>query len=76
VRVEKRLAAGLTILGAYTKAKFISNVYSENNFAADVLAAVQDSNNLKRERSLSPQDVAQRFVGGHRDPAKRTTAFL
>ena len=62
VRVEKRLAAGLTVLGAYTKAKFISNVYSENNFAGDAIASIQNSNNLKLERSLSPQDVAQRMV--------------
>ncbi|MDQ2948550.1 MAG: TonB-dependent receptor, partial [Acidobacteriota bacterium] len=62
VRVEKRLAAGLTVLGAYTKAKFISNVFSENGFAGDVAATVQDSNNLKLERSLSPQDVAERLV--------------
>ena len=62
LRAEKRLAAGLTILGAYTKAKFISNVYSENGFAGDVAATVQNSYNLGLERSLSPQDVAQRFV--------------
>src|SRR5262249_46763285 len=30
VRAERRLASSLTILGAYTKSKFISNVYSEN----------------------------------------------
>ncbi len=62
LRAEKRLGTGLSILGAYTKSKFISNVYSENSFAGDVLATVQDSNNLNLERSLSPQDVAQRFV--------------
>ncbi|HLJ16904.1 MAG TPA: TonB-dependent receptor [Bryobacteraceae bacterium] len=62
IRAERRLSSGLTILGAYTKAKFISNVYSENGFAGDVAATVQDSNNLSLERSLSPQDVAQRLV--------------
>jgi hypothetical protein len=62
LRAERRFSAGLTVLGAYTKSKFISNVYSENGFAGDVVASVQDSNNLKLERSLSPQDVAQRLV--------------
>ncbi|MGH9665001.1 MAG: carboxypeptidase regulatory-like domain-containing protein, partial [Bryobacteraceae bacterium] len=62
IRVERRLSSGLTILGAYTKAKFISNVYSENGFAGDVVASVQDSNNLSLERSLSSQDVTQRLV--------------
>jgi hypothetical protein len=62
LRVEKRFHRGLTLLGAYTKAKFISDVSSDKGFAGDIAAPIQDSNNRRLDRSLSPQDISDRLV--------------
>jgi hypothetical protein len=61
-RVERRFAAGLSVLGAYTFSKLISDISSDKDFAGDIAAPVQNSNNRRLERSLSPQDNPQRLV--------------
>jgi len=65
VRIEKRFQRGLTLLAAYTKSKFISDVSSDKGFAGDIAAAIQNSNNRRLDRSLSPQDISDRLVVSH-----------
>jgi hypothetical protein len=62
LRVQKRFSSGVSLLGAYTKAKFLSDVSSDKGFAGDINAPIQNSNNRRLDRSLSPQDIAHRFV--------------
>ncbi|MBV8830222.1 MAG: TonB-dependent receptor [Acidobacteriaceae bacterium] len=61
VKAERRFANGLNLLAAYTFSKAISDVGSRLaiNFANP---GIQDSNNLRAERSLANFDVPQRFV--------------
>lgn len=65
LRVEKRFQSGLSLLGAYTKAKFISDVSSDKGFAGDINAPIQNSNNRRLDRSLSPQDISDRLVASY-----------
>ncbi|MEO7145624.1 MAG: carboxypeptidase regulatory-like domain-containing protein, partial [Bryobacteraceae bacterium] len=63
VKVEKRFNKGGSILGSYTWAKLISDTdtltaWLEPNGGA----SVQDSNNIRLERSLVNYDVAHRLV--------------
>lgn len=62
LRVQKRFSNGVSLLGAYTRSKFISDVSSDKGFAGDIAAPIQNSNNRRLDRSLSPQDIAHRFV--------------
>jgi hypothetical protein len=61
MRLEKRFARGMSIQAAYTFAKLISDTDSRKGFG-DALANVQNSYNLRQERSLSPIDVSQRLA--------------
>src|SRR6266567_4412208 len=63
--VTRRFAGGGTMLVAYTNAKLLTNTdtltsWLEGNTGG--VGQVQDWNNLKREKSLSSQDVSQRLV--------------
>ena len=61
--VERRFAGGGSLLVAYTNAKLISNADTLTNWLeGGGTGAIQDYNNLRGERSLSSQDVAQRLV--------------
>lgn len=62
LRAEKRFASGLSLLLGYTASKLISDVSSDKGFAGDIAAPIQDSNNRRLDRSLSPQDNSQRLV--------------
>jgi hypothetical protein len=55
-KLEKRFAHGMTFLLSYSFSKLIDDVSS--NFAGEAVggAAVQDWNNLKAEKSISPYD--------------------
>ena len=64
--VTRRFVGGGTMLVAYTNAKLLSNTdtltsWLEGGVTGGV-GAIQDWNNLKKERSLSSQDVSQRLV--------------
>jgi len=64
--VTRRFASGGTLVVAYTNAKLISNTDTLTSWleggTTGGVGNVQDWNNLKAERSLSSQDVAQRLV--------------
>jgi len=61
--VERRFTSGGSLLAAYTNAKLISNADTLTNWLeGGGTGAIQDYNNLKGDRSLSSQDVAQRLV--------------
>src|SRR5207253_6639 len=64
--VTRRFVGGGTMLVAYTNAKLLSTTdtltsWLEGGVTGGV-GAIQDWNNLKKERSLSSQDVSQRLV--------------
>jgi hypothetical protein len=58
VKLTKRLTHGLTVQGAYTFSKSLT----DGNIAAGGGAAGQDFYNRRLEKSLSPNDVPQIFV--------------
>jgi Carboxypeptidase regulatory-like domain len=62
----RRFSGGGTMLVAYTNAKLLANTDSLTSWlegsGTGGVAAVQDWNNLKAERSLASQDVSQRLV--------------
>ena len=64
--VTRRFRGGGTMLVAYTNAKLMSNTDTLTSWleggTTGGTGAIQDWNNLKRERSLSSQDVSQRMV--------------
>jgi len=64
--VTRRFQGGGTMLVAYTNAKLMSNTDTLTSWleggTSGGVGAIQDWNNLKRERSLSSQDVSQRLV--------------
>jgi hypothetical protein len=65
VRVERRLAKGFSILGAYTWAKEIDNmVPSVNGFPGESFSggALQNYYNLRNERALASWDTPQTLV--------------
>ncbi len=61
LKVERRFSKGFSLLGAYTVSKAITNATSRLaiNFANP---GIQDSNNLRAERSLANFDIPQRLV--------------
>jgi hypothetical protein len=59
MKVEKRLSRGFTILGALTTAKSIDDSSTDQYGPT---TGIMDVTNLKRERSISPQDVSKRLV--------------
>jgi len=61
VKVERRFSAGLSLLAAYTFSKAITDAGSRLsiNFANP---GIQNSNNLRGERSLANFDTPQRFI--------------
>ena len=58
VTAQKRLSNGASINAAYTWSKFISNTDSMINWVA-LYTGVQDSNNLRGEKSLASSDAPQ-----------------
>ncbi len=61
LRVEKRVSRGLTFLVNYTNSKFIDN--GEGTWAwLGNHGSLQDTTNLKGERSLSANDIPQRVA--------------
>ena len=60
--VTKRFQRGGSFLAAYTNSKLISNTDTLTTWLETGVGEVQDWNNLKKERSLSSQDVPQRLV--------------
>jgi hypothetical protein len=60
-KVEKRFAAGGTVLGAYTFSKLLTNVESIDTWL-EADAAVQDFTNMRAEKSLASFDTRQRLV--------------
>lgn len=62
VTAEKRFSGGASLNAAYTWAKLISDTDSPTPFFQPSATSVQDSNNLKAEKSLSSSDVRQVLV--------------
>jgi hypothetical protein len=63
--VTRRFAGGGTLLVAYTNAKLLTNTDTLTSWLEGTtggVGQVQDWNNLKKEKSLSSQDVSQRLV--------------
>jgi hypothetical protein len=60
--VTKRFTQGASFLAAYTNAKLMTNSDTLTTWLETGVGEVQDWNNLKREWSLSSQDVSQRLV--------------
>jgi Carboxypeptidase regulatory-like domain/TonB dependent receptor len=60
--VQRRFADAGSLSVAYTNAKLISDTDTLTAWLEPGLGAIQDSNNLRGERSLSSQDVPQRLV--------------
>ncbi|WP_263350018.1 carboxypeptidase-like regulatory domain-containing protein [Acidicapsa acidisoli] len=58
----KRFSAGSTLTAAYTNSKLISNTDTLTGWLETRVGAIQDNNDLQRERSLSSQDVPQRLA--------------
>jgi Carboxypeptidase regulatory-like domain/TonB dependent receptor len=62
VTVERRFAGAGSLLVTYTNAKLISDTDTLTNWLETGSGSIQDNTNLKKERSLSSQDVPQRLV--------------
>jgi hypothetical protein len=66
LKVQKRFSAGASILLAYTHAKLISDTDTLTSWLEPSVGgsggSSQDANNLRGERSLSANDVADRLV--------------
>jgi hypothetical protein len=64
MRVEKRFSSGGTITGSYTWAKLLSDTDTLSSWleAGHAVGGVQDSNNLRLEKSLTSFNAAQRLV--------------
>jgi hypothetical protein len=60
--LQRRFADAGSLLVAYTNAKLISDTDTLTAWLEPGVGAIQDNNNLSSERSLSSQDVPQRFV--------------
>jgi len=58
----KRFSTGGTLMAAYTNSKLISNTDTLTGWLETRVGAIQDNNDLDRERSLSSQDVPQRLA--------------
>jgi hypothetical protein len=59
---RRRFAGAGSLLVAYTNSKLISNTDTLTSWLETGVGAIQDNNNLRRERSISSQDVPQRLV--------------
>jgi len=62
ITVQRRFAGAGSLLVAYTNSKLISNTDTLTSWLETGVGALQDNNNLRKERSLSSQDVPQRLV--------------
>lgn len=66
VRAQKRFAAGASVMLAYTHAKLISDTDTLTSWLESSVGGAggssQDANNLRGERALSSNDVADRLV--------------
>ncbi|HZO55750.1 MAG TPA: carboxypeptidase regulatory-like domain-containing protein [Bryobacteraceae bacterium] len=64
VKVEKRFSAGFSVLVAYTASKLLDDGTNSTQVrpGAAFVTVPQNWNNLRAERSKSPQDVPQRMV--------------
>jgi hypothetical protein len=62
ITAQRRFAGAGSLLVAYTNSKLISNTDTLTSWLENGVGAIQDSNNLRGERSLSSQDVPQRLV--------------
>jgi hypothetical protein len=63
--VQRRFQGGGTLLAAYSNAKLLATADDLTSWlegSTGGVAGIQDWNNLKNERSLASQDVAQRLV--------------
>jgi len=60
--VTKRFPGGGSFLAAYTNAKLLSNTDTLTTWLESGVGYPQDWTNLKKERSVSSQDVSQRLV--------------
>jgi len=60
--VTKRFKTGGTFLAAYTNEKLLTNSDTLTTWLETGVGEVQDWNDLRRERSISSQDVPQRLV--------------
>ncbi|MBI3682311.1 MAG: TonB-dependent receptor [Acidobacteria bacterium] len=60
IKVEKRFSSGLGLLVSYTDAKLIDDFSIISNLGRN--ANVQNINNRRAERSISANDISQRFV--------------
>jgi hypothetical protein len=59
MKVEKRFSKGFTVLAALTVAKSIDDASTDQY---GPITGIMDVTNLKRERSITPQDVSKRLV--------------
>jgi hypothetical protein len=62
LRVQKQFAQGLNLLMSYSSGKVITDSDGTAGQAAALLTAHQDSYNRRASRSISAEDVSQRFV--------------
>jgi hypothetical protein len=62
VTAQRRFSNGGSLLVAYTFAKLISDTDTLTAWLEPSVGAIQDNNDLRKERSLSSQDVPQRLV--------------
>jgi hypothetical protein len=62
-KLERRMSGGLTILGAYTWSKSLSNGDTSSIGGGTFLSGVQDYFNLRGDKSVSVFDVAHRLSG-------------
>ncbi|MDX1981166.1 MAG: carboxypeptidase regulatory-like domain-containing protein [Bryobacteraceae bacterium] len=64
VKVERRFASGFSLIAAYTASKLISDGQNTGQIrpGGNGVTGVQNWNNLRLERALDAQDVAQRLV--------------
>jgi hypothetical protein len=58
--LEKRFSRGFNLLVSFTGSKLIDN--TTQAATGQTVASVQDSTNLRAERSIDPQDVSRRLV--------------
>ena len=60
VKIEKRFSSGLSLLASYTDAKLIDDYSIISNLGRN--AGPQDVYNRRADRSISSNDISQRFV--------------
>jgi len=66
MRVEKRMAGGLTVLGTYTWSKAISDAAAFNGGGdADTGNRIQDIFNIRADKGLAPQDHRHRATAAY-----------